>query len=76
VTHALLPAFVPAWRLDAAETIGTVVAGVASGSAGGSAAYDARWKGHLISVGAPAMRSSTPAVAATRRHAEPPDLGG
>ena len=60
MTHALLPAFVLAWRLDAAETIGTVVAGVASGvsgvrpgSAGGSAASDAWWKGHLISVGVP-----------------------
>ena len=28
VTHALLPAFVPAWRLDVAETIGTVIAEV------------------------------------------------
>ena len=76
MTHALLPAFVLAWRLDAAETIGTVVAGVASGSAGGSAAYDARWKGHPISVGAPAMRSSTSTVAATRPRTELPNLGG
>src|SRR6266568_2043861 len=34
VTHALLPAFVLAWRLDAAETVGTVIAGVAGGSCG------------------------------------------
>jgi len=34
VTHALLPAFCLAWRLDAAETIGTVVAGVAGGAGG------------------------------------------
>jgi hypothetical protein len=34
VTHALLPAFVLAWRLDAAEAIGTVITGVASGRHG------------------------------------------
>ena len=34
VTHALLPAFTLAWRLDAAETIGTVVAEVAGGRCG------------------------------------------
>ncbi len=34
VTHALLPAFVLAWRLDAAEVIGTVITGVAGGAAG------------------------------------------
>jgi len=34
VTHALLPAFVLAWRLDAAETIGTVVAAVAGKACG------------------------------------------
>jgi hypothetical protein len=34
VSHALLPAFVLAWRLDAAETAGTVIAGVAGGSCG------------------------------------------
>jgi hypothetical protein len=34
VTHALLPAFVQAWRLDAVEAIGTVIAGVACGSCG------------------------------------------
>jgi hypothetical protein len=34
VTHALLPAFVLAWRLDAAEAIGTVLA-VVAGRAGG-----------------------------------------
>ena len=33
VTHALLPAFVLAWRLDASEAIGTVIAEVA-GAAG------------------------------------------
>ena len=34
VTHALLPAFVLAWRLDAAEAIGTVITGVAGGACG------------------------------------------
>jgi hypothetical protein len=34
VTHALLPAFVLAWRMDAAETIGAVIAAVAGGPGG------------------------------------------
>jgi hypothetical protein len=34
VSHALLPAFVLAWRLDAAEVIGVVIADVASGRCG------------------------------------------
>ena len=34
VSHALLPAFVLAWRLDAAETIGAVIARVAGGACG------------------------------------------
>jgi hypothetical protein len=34
VTHALLPAFVLGWRLDAAETIGAVLAEVAGGRCG------------------------------------------
>src|SRR5260221_640378 len=34
VTHALLPAFVLAWRLDAAEAIGMVITGVAGGACG------------------------------------------
>jgi len=34
VSHALLPAFVLAWRLDAAETIGAVIAAVAGGRCG------------------------------------------
>jgi hypothetical protein len=34
VTHALLPAFVLAWRLDAAEVIGAVLADVAAGRCG------------------------------------------
>jgi len=34
VTHALLPAFVLAWRLDAAETVGAVVTAVAGGACG------------------------------------------
>jgi hypothetical protein len=34
VTHALLPAFVLAWRLDVAETVGAVIAEVASGAGG------------------------------------------
>ena len=33
-THALLPAFVLTWRLDAAEAIGMVIAGVAGGASG------------------------------------------
>ena len=34
VTHALLPAFVLAWRLDAVEAIGMVIGGVAGGTSG------------------------------------------
>ncbi len=34
VSHALLPAFVLAWRLDVAETVGAVIAGVAGGWCG------------------------------------------
>lgn len=34
VTHALLPAFALAWRLDAAETVGSVLTSVAGGSCG------------------------------------------
>ena len=34
VTHALLPAFALAWRLDTAETVGVVVAEVAGGGCG------------------------------------------
>ena len=34
VSHALLPAFVLAWRLDAAEAIGTVITAVAGGACG------------------------------------------
>ncbi len=34
VTHALLPAFVLAWRLDAAEAVGTVITAVAGGACG------------------------------------------
>jgi hypothetical protein len=34
VSHALLPTFVLAWRLDTAETIGTVIAEVAGGPGG------------------------------------------
>ncbi len=34
VSHALLPAFVLAWRLDAAEVIGAVLAQVAGGASG------------------------------------------
>jgi len=34
VTHALLPAFVLAWRLDAVESVGAVLAGVAAGVCG------------------------------------------
>jgi hypothetical protein len=34
VSHALLPAFVLAWRLDTAETAGAVIAGVTGGRCG------------------------------------------
>jgi hypothetical protein len=34
VTHALLPAFVLAWRLDVAEVVGSVIAQVAGGGCG------------------------------------------
>jgi hypothetical protein len=34
VTHALLPAFALAWRLDSAEVVGAVIAEVASGRCG------------------------------------------
>jgi Domain of unknown function (DUF6431) len=34
VSHALLPAFVLAWRLDAVESVGAVLAGVTAGSCG------------------------------------------
>jgi len=34
VSHALLPAFVLAWRLDVAETVGTVIVQVAGGGCG------------------------------------------
>ena len=34
VTHALLPAFVLAWRLDVAEAVGAVIAQVAGGGCG------------------------------------------
>ena len=34
VSHALLPAFVLAWRLDVAETVGTVIGQVAGGRCG------------------------------------------
>jgi len=34
VTHALLPAFVLAWRLDVAEVVGAVIAQVAGGGCG------------------------------------------
>jgi len=34
VSHAVLPAFVLAWRLDTAETVGAVIAEVAGGSCG------------------------------------------
>ena len=47
VSHALLPAFVLAWRLDTAETVGVVVGQVAGGACGvrgrgkgGGAIYD------------------------------------
>ena len=40
VSHALLPAFALAWRLDTAETIGTVIAEVAGGGCGVRPAAD------------------------------------
>jgi hypothetical protein len=43
VTHALLPAFALAWRLDAAETVGAVIARVAEGACGVRPAAAAAW---------------------------------
>jgi len=56
VSHALLPAFVLAKRLDAAEVIGAVVAevagggvrGAAGGGAGGGAVYDGAGAGAAV----------------------------
>src|ERR1039457_1152719 len=51
VTHALLPAFVLAWRLDAAEAIGTVIAGVGGGAGGcraGGPLYDSARVGAAV----------------------------
>src|SRR5260221_14632371 len=42
VSHALLPAFVLAWRLDVAETVGAVIAEVVGGGFGARPAAAAR----------------------------------
>ena len=63
VTHALLPAFVLAWRLDAAEAVGTVIAEVA-GAAGGVRPALPGWRSLIRRRGGgrggspPAFRSS------------------
>ena len=59
VTHALLPSFVLAWRLDAAGTVGAVIGQVAGGGCGvrpaaargGGTAYD------RARLGAPVRRA-------------------
>ena len=58
VSHALLPAFVLAWRLDAAETVGAVLAEVAAGrvrgAPGGGAGRGPAYDG--AGLGAPVRR--------------------
>src|SRR5260370_35922 len=60
VSHALLPAFVLAWRLDTAETAGAVIAGVAGGLCGSRPAAEradvphTTARGWVRRVGAPA----------------------
>ncbi|MGH3305953.1 MAG: hypothetical protein ACRDOK_30710, partial [Streptosporangiaceae bacterium] len=51
VTHALLPAFVLAWRLDAAETIGVVIAAVAGGPGGARTAAERAGVPHTTARG-------------------------
>ena len=51
VSHALLPAFVLAWRLDTAETVGAVIAEVAGGGCGVRPAA-ARWRVRIPRPGA------------------------
>jgi hypothetical protein len=51
VSHALLPAFVLAWRLDTAETVGAVIAGVAGGPGGSRPAAERAGVPHTTARG-------------------------
>jgi hypothetical protein len=51
VTHALLPAFALAWRLDAADVVGAVIGQVVSGSCGVRPAADAARVPHTTARG-------------------------
>jgi Domain of unknown function (DUF6431) len=51
VTHAVLPAFVLAWRLDAAEAAGAVISEVACGACGVRRAADAAGVPHTTARG-------------------------
>src|SRR5258708_29105417 len=70
-SHALLPAFALAWRLDAAEVIGGVLAEVAGGRCGGRPAAAragvpytaARGWGRRVAARAPAVGAAVAALA-------------
>src|SRR5260370_1413546 len=51
VSHALLPAFVLAWRLDTAETAGAVIAEVAGGRSGARPAAERAGEPHTTARG-------------------------
>ncbi len=51
VSHALLPAFVLAWRLDTAETVGAVIAEVAGGPCGARPAAERAGVPHTTARG-------------------------
>src|SRR5260370_28762877 len=51
VSHALLPAFVLAWRLDTAETVGAVIEQVAGGSCGARPAAERAGVPHTTARG-------------------------
>ena len=51
VSHALLPAFVLAWRLDTAETIGGVIGEVAGGACGARPAAERAGVPHTTARG-------------------------
>ncbi len=51
VSHALLPAFVLAWRLDTAETVGAVIAEVAGGRCGARPAAERAGVPHTTARG-------------------------
>ena len=50
-SHALLPAFVLAWRLDSAETVGAVIEQVAGGSCGARPAAERAGVPHTTARG-------------------------